>query len=56
MWEKLLDYYTAVLERGEVLPSQAQAADDIQQPPVPAEIYSVIMTGITLPLQYLALC
>ena len=43
--EKLVDYYTAVLERGEVLPSKNHIADDAQQPTIPAEVYAVVLAG-----------
>ena len=43
--DRLLDYYTAVLERAEVLPPQGNFAEDVRPPTVPTEVYSTILTG-----------
>lgn len=45
---QLLDYYTAILERGEAVPPDADFSDSVQQPPIPAEVYAAILSGTQL--------
>lgn len=43
--EKLLDFYTAVLEHGEIMPAGKNITVSTQQPRIPAEVYTIILAG-----------
>ena len=42
---KLLNYFAAVLYKSEVVLPDSDFADDVQQPPVPAEFFTAVFTG-----------
>lgn len=41
----LLDYFAAVLTRGELLPPDSEFADNLDQPKAPAEVYVAVLSG-----------